>query len=658
MAILRNLTIRIRPKVDRSGFTDVKKDVRGISNAAKRATRNATAFGTALGNIAARAAAVALRAVSAGLRGITTGFAQSVDELAKFSKATGQSIQSLQGFRFAGQLSGVAVADLNKGLLLVAKRARDASIGLKAPKDAFAELGITVKDTQGNLKSQDALLLEVADSFAKLPSGTQKSALAMEIFGKSGAKLIPLLNEGSVGINKMRAEAAQLGGILGEKAAKQAEEFNDSILRLRVVMRALQARIASAVLPVLTKLATRFLEVIKTGDNLERFLSGAERAIKGFAAALGALGAIKLVTTISAFTGLLPAIAIVGAIVLGIRELVKLAQGEDSLIGKFLGDEKTIVGLRQAFETIVAAVKSAVAVMLPALSQVVAALAPIIATVAVTLAGVLADLAPVIASIVTQLAPVIATVLSLIASVLKDLQPLIVVFLASVSEIVKELLPVLQELFAAIAPIVKDLVKSLGPLLKVLIKVFSGAVLIGIRQFSFALKIIKPIIEIISKALKELGESRAFGFLRNAVDALAKSLAPIEALFRKIGEQIAAAGKTVREFVGEVKKVPGVGRILGFATSEAQGGTRGRGRLAGGGATLSAVQGLRAAPIPGVTAPARAATPSVTTQTTNVGGVTVNVRSQADPAEIGRVVRTEVSAIRRRAMEDVTPSSQ
>ena len=660
MATLRDLTIRIRPVVERGGFRIVKQDIAGIGTATAKATRNATAFGTALGNVAARAAAAGMRVLRSALRGITTGFAQSQDELAKFSKATGQSIESLQGFRFAGGLTGVAVGDLNKGLLLVAKRARDASIGLKAPADAFRELGVEVKDASGNLKSQDVLLLDIADKFRTLPSGTQKSALAMEIFGKSGAKLIPLLNEGSVGINRMRKEAEQLGGILGDDTAKKAEDFNDSMLRLRTVMRAVQARIASALLPVLTRLSERFLDVIKTGDNLEKFLSGAEKAIKGFAVALGALSAIKLTATIASFAGLAPALLIVGGIVLGVNELVKLVRGENNLISKALGDEKTIGGLREAFATVVEAVKKAAAVILPALSQIVAALAPIIATIAVTLAGVFADLAPVIASIVTQLAPVITTVLTLISGVLQDLQPLIAIFLESVSEIVKELLPVLQELFAAIAPIIKDLVKSLGPLLKILIKLFGGAVLIGIRQFAFAMKLLKPIISILSRALKELGPSgaQAFGLLGKAINVVGKAISPLGKVFEGVARFIKKVSDAVKEFVDSAKKIPLVGRILNFALSESEGGTRGRGRLVGGGGAATAVQGLRSAPIPGVTAPAGRGATSTTTQTTNVGGVTVNVRSQASPAEIGRVVRNEVSAIRRRAMEDVTPSSQ
>ncbi len=654
MAVLRDLTIRIRPVVEGGGFRDAQMGTRGVGTAAKTATVSVVAMGTALGQLASKAILFGLRSLKGAIGSVTTEFAAQGDELAKFAKATGLTVEALQELAFAGQFSGISTADLNKSLLNLGKRARDAATGAKKPAEAFKELGIEIRNTSGGLKTQEQLLLEVADRFEKLPQGTSKSALAMEIFGKAGAKIIPFLNEGSAGIQKLRNEARALGGVMSSETAAATEGLADSQLRLQIILRGLRIQIASKLIPPIIKIITRFTDWAKEGDNLARLINGAEKAIKGFVATLAILGAIKLTSFFAGFISLGPAILVVGALLIGLQEIVKLARGEDGLLTKFLGDEKAVGGLRDAFAAVVAAAKQAAAVILPALAQIVAAFAPIVASIAVTLAGVLQDLAPVIASVVTQLAPVIATVLTLISEVLKDLQPLIVVFLESVSQIVKELLPVMQELFAALAPIIKDLVKALGPLLKVLIKVFGRAVIAAVRALAFVLKLLKPIINIISQALRELGPAAGatFGLMEKAISAVGRALAPIVALFKEIARRISAAGKAVKDFVGDVEKIPGVGTILRFAAPEAEGGTRARGRLAGGGASLSAVQGLRSQRIQGVT------TGSTTTQTTNVGGVTVNVKSQASPAEIGTVLEKTIKDLRRRAMEDISPSSR
>lgn len=668
MAVLRDLTIRIRPDADVAGFRRVDTAIDGVGDSAKVAAVKVVALGTAFGNIAAQALNRGLVLVRKTIAGLTTGFAQSVDELAKFSKATGQSIASLQEFRFAAGQSGIATATLDQGLLLVAKRARDASIGLKAPQKAFDELGVAVKDASGNLKSQDVLLLEIADRFKALPQGTQKSALAMEIFGRSGAKLIPLLNEGSVGINRMRIEARQLGGVLSDDTAKKAEDFNDSMARLRLVVRAVQASLASQLLPIITRVATRFTDFIKTGDNLEKFLARAQTGVKAFAAALGVLAAIKLGQTVASLVALGPAIIAIGAIGLAIQQIIKLLRGEDNLISKALGDEKTIADLRSSFAGVVKALQDAAKAILPALAQVATALLPIIADVGLLLADTLQQVAPLIASLVTQVAPVIAQVLGLVTSLLKDIQPLMDVFIKDLGEVIKELMPVLRDLFAALIPIIQLMIKQMMPLLRLLLKAFGAAIIASLRQFASILKVVGPIIGLIGAALSDLGEAgeAAFNKLINAAKQLEPVLKPVadalKSAFNQIETAVNEAKEAIEDLIKRAKNLPGVRQILsgikvvggvvksirsqprrstvssGVTASEiAQTTTRGGGIGAGGGGTV--------------------------TQNVNVGGVSVNVSggtvdSPATARKIAGMVNTELNKRTRRAMEDVRPSSR
>ncbi|WP_447407521.1 hypothetical protein, partial [Clostridium perfringens] len=90
-------------------------------------------------------------------------------------------------------------------------------------------LGISIKGTDGALKSNSQLLNEVSERFAKLQDGPIKTAAAMALFGKAGADLIPLLNGGSASIKEMTDEAKALGLEISSTTGAAAEQFNDNL---------------------------------------------------------------------------------------------------------------------------------------------------------------------------------------------------------------------------------------------------------------------------------------------------------------------------------------------------------------------------------------------------------------------------------------------
>lgn len=126
-------------------------------------------------------------------------------------------------------------------------------------------MGIKVTDASGKLKTADAVFAEMADKFSEFEDGAAKTALAVDAFGKSGAKLVPVLNGGAAGLKAMREEAASLGGIIDGKLAKQAADFNDNMDKLSVLSGSVAKSIAGELLPSLNKLATEFLAAKSAG---------------------------------------------------------------------------------------------------------------------------------------------------------------------------------------------------------------------------------------------------------------------------------------------------------------------------------------------------------------------------------------------------------
>jgi len=203
--------------------TDSTKFDKGMSSAEKRTDklRRGMKIGAAAAvGIGVAFAVVAKKAIDAA------------DNFAKLSAKVGISVESLSGLEFAAKLSGTSMDAMKTAFTRLAANAVDASQGIGLAKDAFEFLEISIIDTAGEIKPMEALLFEVSDKFSGMEDGTQKAALAMDIFGKSGVDLIPMLNAGSEGIQAMKDEAEELGIVISTKTAEQSERFNDALLKL------------------------------------------------------------------------------------------------------------------------------------------------------------------------------------------------------------------------------------------------------------------------------------------------------------------------------------------------------------------------------------------------------------------------------------------
>ncbi|MDV7396821.1 hypothetical protein RZS08_35815, partial [Arthrospira platensis SPKY1] len=105
-------------------------------------------------------------------------------------------------------------------------------------------------------------------------------AIAQELFGRSGAKLIPLLNSGADGLEALRQEAEELGLVIGGDAARAAEQFNDSLTRIDAVRRGLFNGIAQQLLPTLNALTDTLLESARSSGALDQAARAAATGIR------------------------------------------------------------------------------------------------------------------------------------------------------------------------------------------------------------------------------------------------------------------------------------------------------------------------------------------------------------------------------------------
>lgn len=195
--------------------------------------------------------------------------------------------------------------------------------GPKGVAAALAALGLSAVDTSGKMKSTDEVMLEVADKFKMMPDGAKKSALAIQLFGKSGADMIPLLNGG-------RQAVERLGITMTTKFAKGADDTNDKLVVLQTKLLELSVKLGTALMPVLNTITDLVIWLATGFSSLPDWMQGTIAAVGGLVIALGPLvqilsGAmvvikgIQLGATIASWAGALgPAMGVISAAFTGL----------------------------------------------------------------------------------------------------------------------------------------------------------------------------------------------------------------------------------------------------------------------------------------------------------------------------------------------------
>jgi hypothetical protein len=205
---------------------------------------------------------------AAGLGALVKSTADAQDSMLKLSQKAGISVESLSGLGYAAKLAGADTEALVKASKTLSQNIVDASRNANESTTIFGGMGIAVKDAAGNLRATDQVLLDVADKFAGMEDGANKSALAVKLFGKSGLDLIPFLNQGKAGIGDLTKEAERLGLVMSTEAAIASEKFNDNLERVGQAAEGVKLSIGNAALPLLNELVQQMTDAATSSDSL------------------------------------------------------------------------------------------------------------------------------------------------------------------------------------------------------------------------------------------------------------------------------------------------------------------------------------------------------------------------------------------------------
>jgi hypothetical protein len=257
-----------------------------------------------------------LGAAAAGLFGVVKTAADAGDQVLKMSQRVGVGVESLQALMFQAKLADVGVEQLQTSLVFLNRNMTEAGQKGGEMAKAFLKVGISQAELRSGTLTADKALERIGKTFGRLPDGPQKSALAMELFGRSGAQLIPLLNGMEKGLSATQKAILDMN-MVTEEQAKLGEEFNDNLTVMQAAFGGIIKSVGKKLLPVMNELVIAFTnfivenkDLIKT--NVTAFVEGladflrdagkfalvAARSMAGLAKSVGGVGnLVKIVLT-------------------------------------------------------------------------------------------------------------------------------------------------------------------------------------------------------------------------------------------------------------------------------------------------------------------------------------------------------------------------
>lgn len=254
----RNLQREIaNTEIKLKGLKKEAKDSNVSLNQMKEVLSKVGTVGKIAGEIAvASMVAIGVTAVATGKKLFSLAKATSDygDEIDKESQKLGISAENYQKLDYAMQMNGASIDDVSKGVKTITTELGKAEKGEKGAGKSFKELGVSLTDTNGKIKTNEQVLLESINALSKMENENKRNALAQEIFGKSASELKPLLNSGADGIKELMDEAEKFGMVMSDEAVKSSAEFNDSLTRLTKTAEGLKNQIGASLMPSITQI--------------------------------------------------------------------------------------------------------------------------------------------------------------------------------------------------------------------------------------------------------------------------------------------------------------------------------------------------------------------------------------------------------------------
>lgn len=266
-------------------FAKITLDDKDYKKGIKSAEKSGKSFGSSLAKglkVAGKAMAALYTgtvAAASVLAKITLGAVKYGDEIGKQSQKLNMSTDGYQKWSTILEMAGTSIDSMSMGMKTFTGILDEASNGNADALLTLNKLGLGFKDFEG-LSVEDSLK-KVVEQFQTMEQGAEKTQLAVDLFGRSGQELLPLLNQEVGSIDELFKSYEDLGLIISEDAVKASEEMGNQLTLLKKSFKVASVAIGTAFMPTLNSVVTGLLEMASgAASGAEQFKTGIISALK------------------------------------------------------------------------------------------------------------------------------------------------------------------------------------------------------------------------------------------------------------------------------------------------------------------------------------------------------------------------------------------
>ena len=281
-------SIKFDASLNTVGFSSGAKAMQDI--ASKASASVASHFAKMAG------AVLAVGAAFVGVRAAAQSFSAAIalgGQLNDLSARTGESAGNLLILRRAFENAGAGADSVGTTINRLQRAIVEAGQGSKEQAEAFAKLGLNIEQLKNQTPTEQ--LQSVAQALSRVSTDSDRTALAMQLLGRSGGELIPLLRAMGVELDVAKAQLGSTPDVMN-KVSQAFDTIGDNFGAIGEKSNEFAAGLLEKLAPSLAEITTKIANIDAAGFG--RAISGyIEETMRWMTASLGLGTALENVRT-------------------------------------------------------------------------------------------------------------------------------------------------------------------------------------------------------------------------------------------------------------------------------------------------------------------------------------------------------------------------
>ena len=270
-----------------SGASSAGNEVKDLGNSFDDAGGKALSFGDVLkANVIGQAIVDGVKALGGALKGLASDALDNADSIQQMADQTGLSSEKIQELSYVGDTLGVSIDTITGSFSKLINNMSSASAGSGTAYEAFSKLGVSVTDSNGNLRDSNNVFNDVINALGNVSDMTTRTAISQDIFGKSAADLNPLIGAGADQLSQLAQQAEKTGAVMSNGTVSALDDFGDTLGQLKTSVTSMAGtllqKLIPAIQPVIEKV--RSIDVTPVADFLAFIINNSGTIVAGLAA--------------------------------------------------------------------------------------------------------------------------------------------------------------------------------------------------------------------------------------------------------------------------------------------------------------------------------------------------------------------------------------